>query len=290
MFDTRRPMGRLFYLMLSVVAAVAVSQAQTPATTTINEVHYRGTGRAMTRVRNPASIAAQQNGEDDGIRGVLRRVRKPEARTAVDCENAAIVILGEAAGIAWAGEYDTWSDFLPGGAADIFPGDALQVNAASRGAAFRAIVREVEIVVRDLAGEHSNYKIKFADDNAKSLEFEFDAAKLASLVDVPAVINTQVGTVFLPNLTAAEITQVSSTTVTVDAGVAPPNGGGIEVRWSDAGWGQANNRNLVGRFATQGFVIPRLSRAQSCYLRQYDASVPPKYSRYSAALHVDYPS
>jgi hypothetical protein len=62
-----------------------------------------------------------------------------------------------------------------------------------------------------------------------------------------------------------------------------------EVRWSDVGWGPANDRNLVGRFATQSFVIPRLSRAQSCFLRQYDASVPPKYSRYSAALHVDYP-
>jgi hypothetical protein len=143
--------------------------------------------------------------------------------------------------------------------------------------------------VRDFAGEHSNYKIKFADDNTKSMGFEFDAAKIPNLFDVTALSNTQVGAVFLADLTAAEITQVSSTTVTVDAGIAPPGGGGIEVRWSDAGWGPANDRNLVGRFATQGFTIPRLSRSQSCYLRQYDASVPPKYSRYSAALHIGYP-
>jgi hypothetical protein len=63
-----------------------------------------------------------------------------------------------------------------------------------------------------------------------------------------------------------------------------------EVRWSDAGWGAGNDRNLVGRFATQTFVIPRLSKVQNCYLRQYDASVPPKYSRYTAALHLgNYP-
>ena len=62
-----------------------------------------------------------------------------------------------------------------------------------------------------------------------------------------------------------------------------------EVRWSDSGWGPDNNRNLVGRFTTQTFTIPRLSRVQDCYLQQYDASTPPKYSRYSAALHVDYP-
>jgi hypothetical protein len=62
-----------------------------------------------------------------------------------------------------------------------------------------------------------------------------------------------------------------------------------EVRWSDSGWGPGNDRNLVGRFTTQTFTIPRLSQVQDCYLQQYDASTPPKYSRYSAALHVDYP-
>jgi hypothetical protein len=62
-----------------------------------------------------------------------------------------------------------------------------------------------------------------------------------------------------------------------------------EVRWSDSGWGPGNDRNLVGRFTTRTFTIPMLSRVQGCYLRQYDASTPPKYSRYTTALHVDYP-
>jgi hypothetical protein len=57
---------------------------------------------------------------------------------------------------------------------------------------------------------------------------------------------------------------------------------------AEARWSQANDRNLVGRFGTQAFTVPRL--AQTIFLRQYDASVPPKYSRYSTALHVDYPS
>jgi hypothetical protein len=62
-----------------------------------------------------------------------------------------------------------------------------------------------------------------------------------------------------------------------------------EVRWSDSGWGPGNSRNLVGRFGSETFTLPRLSRVQTVFLRQYDASTPPKYSRYSAALHVDYP-
>ena len=72
-------------------------------------------------------------------------------------------------------------------------------------------------------------------------------------------------------------------------GFAPPNGGGFELRWTDAGWGPNNDQNLAGRFTTQSFTLPRLGEAQDYYLRQYDGSNPPKYSRYSAALHIDYP-
>jgi hypothetical protein len=62
-----------------------------------------------------------------------------------------------------------------------------------------------------------------------------------------------------------------------------------EVRQKDFGWGQANDRNLLGRFSTQAFSLPRLARTQNYFLRLYDSSSPPRYSRYSAALHVDYP-
>jgi hypothetical protein len=70
---------------------------------------------------------------------------------------------------------------------------------------------------------------------------------------------------------------------------APPTTTVSEVRWSDDGWGSENNRNLVGRFTNEAFTVPRLAQVQDSYLRQYDGSTPPKYSRYTAALHVDYP-
>lgn len=260
-----------------------------PAANELIEVRYRGLGRALARVTNPASIAAQANGSDDGVRGIVRNVQVPPPRTAADCENAALAMLDDATGPGWAGEYDTWSDFLPGNAADIFPGDAVDVTAGSRGATFRAIVREVDIEVKDMEGEHSGYNIRFADDVADPLGFAFAAGRVADLEEVTQASVTEVGTIFLPDLTVAQITQVTSTTVSMDAGSAPPVGGGIEVRRSDSGWNPANDRNLVGRFSTQSFTAVRLSRVQDYYLRQYDASTPPKYSRYSAALHLDYP-
>jgi hypothetical protein len=54
-------------------------------------------------------------------------------------------------------------------------------------------------------------------------------------------------------------------------------------------WGVANNRNLIGRFTTPVLTLARLSRVQDFYIRAYDASAPPLYSRDSALLHVDYP-
>ena len=63
----------------------------------------------------------------------------------------------------------------------------------------------------------------------------------------------------------------------------------VEVRWSDSGWGPYNDENLAGRFTSQIFTLPRLSKVQNYFLRQFDGSVPPKYSRQSAALHVDFP-
>jgi len=62
-----------------------------------------------------------------------------------------------------------------------------------------------------------------------------------------------------------------------------------EVRYSDEGWGVGYNGNLVGRFTSGSFELTRYARAQDYFLRSYDNSTPPKYSRYSAAIHVDYP-
>ena len=252
------------------------------------EVQYRGPGRGIARVTNPASIAAQQSGDDDGVRGSVREVQAPSPRTSADCEHAALALLDDA-GTAWSGTYETWSDFLPGGADDIFPGDALNISVSSRNAIFQAIVREVAIEIRSLKEEHSFYKIQFADDVAAPLAFQFQSGDVALPLSLTSMTTSQVGTVFLPCLTAAEITAATSTSVNVDAGVEPGAGGGIEVRWSDFGWGVDNDRNLAGRFSTRTFNLARLAAVQNYFLRQFDSSTPPKYSRYTTALHLKYP-
>lgn len=252
-------------------------------------VHYRGTGRALARISDPASITAQQRGLDNGVCSTVRNVRLPVPRTAEECEQAALAILDDGITRSWSGVYTTWSDCLPDNAADVFPGDSMEVSVPSRDADFTATVREVDIEIRDLQGEDALYAIKFADDAASPVAIEFQEGRISASLDLVATSRSQVGTNFLPDLTAAEITATSSTTVTIDAGVAPLAAGGIEVRRTDTGWGATNDRNLLGRFSTQAFTLSRLSRVQDFFLRQYDNSTPAKYSRRSAALHLDYP-
>lgn len=259
-----------------------------PAANETIEVTYRGRGHAMGRVMNSASIQAHRNGADDGVRGAVRHVARPAPRTSADCENAALALLDDA-GQGWSGEYQAWSKFLPGGAEDIFPGDGLAVNVPSRAASFLGIVREVEVAVLDLGGENFRYTLKFADAGDPSLAFSFGTASMKQAKALTPIDISQIGIIYLPDFTGADFTNVTSTTVTIDAGFTPPAGWGIEVRYSDAGWGTSNAGNLIGRYTTSSFTLSRYARAQDYFLRSYDNSTPPKYSRYSAALHVDYP-
>ena len=262
-----------------------------PALNELIVASYRGSGRSVAQVENEASVVSLQKGADDGTRGTVAVAKTPAARTDVDCENAALAILDDATGTAWSGTYETWSDFLPGAAEDIFPGDAITVNVPSRGAAFVAIVREVEMEIADPTNDRSFYTIGFANDLASPLAIEYAASAVTiTLQDMPPLLQTtQVGAYYQADLTQAQITAVTSTTAEVDAGMVPASGCGIEVRENDFGWGQANDRNLLGRFNTQTFSLARLARTQNYFLRLYDSSSPPKYSRHSAALHVDYP-
>ncbi|HYN14824.1 MAG TPA: hypothetical protein VES66_03425 [Terriglobales bacterium] len=261
--------------------------AYVPAPNEGIKVSYRSRALSVARVVDGNSAAGLALGPDPGVRSGIRHVTAPPPRTTAECEIAARALLDDTCQKAWAGEYDVPSDFFPASGEDVFPGDAIAVQVPSRAANFTAIVREVDWELVDLAGERGRYKIRFANDAAQPVGFTFQAAQAIP----PGVMITtaQVGNSVISDLPLAEITATTSTTVTIDAGVAPPAGGGIEVRRADSGWGAGGDRYLVGRFSTRTFTVPRLSRTQNHYLRQYDASSPPRYSRYSTALHLDYP-
>jgi hypothetical protein len=219
------------------------------------------------------------------VRTSILRIVEPAARNSTDCERAAAAFTDDSTQPAWQGSYECWSDFLPNGPeSDPLPGDAVHILAPSRDADFTAVLSEVEIAVRELRDDRSIYTLKFANDAAEPLAWEFDQGVLREPLE-----GVVAGAEFLADLPNAEINAITSTTITVDCGAAPPAGGGIEVRRTDFAWGAENDRNLIGRFPTQTFSLPRLARIQTYCLKPYDAATPRKYSRNATALHVDYP-
>src|ERR1019366_2383591 len=102
------------------------------------------------------------------------------------------------------------------------PANAVQISAPSRGAAFTAIVREVDVQVISLCEDRSQYLLRFSNDAAELLAFKFETMTLPE--PLTAIFTTTVpsSSLYLPPLTAAQVTNVIATEITVDAGIAPP--------------------------------------------------------------------
>jgi hypothetical protein len=97
----------------------------------------------------------------------------------------------------------------------------------------------------------------------------------------------------IANLPQVTITPASSTSLTVDAGTLPPAGGGFEVRRRDGGFGSLGtgsaSGDLVLRSPVRSFSLPIAASDETFYLRMYDASTPPRYSRFSTAILTHQP-
>jgi hypothetical protein len=260
--------------------------ANPPAPNETIAVSCRTSSRAAGSAIDGQSIANNARLGDDGLRASVAAIVAPKARTSEDCAVAAKAWLAQSSAGGWSGEYECWAETLPRGT-ETHPGDGVSVIAPSRNAEFDAIVREVKLHLADLDGERERIQFRFANDAAEAIALQLGREEEG--YEWPRVIVDADGPPALSSLQSAGFTAITSTTLTVDAGVIPPSGGGIEVRRSDSGWYPDIDRNLVGRFTTRTFTVPRLARNQQYCLRQYDASTPPRYSRHTTILYVDTP-
>jgi hypothetical protein len=131
----------------------------------------------------------------------------------------------------------------------------------------------------------NKYIIQFANDWADAL-----AIKTSSTVPADTWLPQQPQTVEpLANLLTLTASSISSTAIQISAGVTPPVGGGFEVRRRDWSFGPGTDSNLVLRSPVSNFTIPREAAMEQYYIRMYDASTPPNYSRFSSAIFVNVP-
>lgn len=239
-------------------------------------VRYRAAKRAAARV--------SVNDASDGARADVVRVLSPTTRTDEDCRRAATALLKDSSQGGYKGSYSTWSDFQKDG--EIFPGDSVHVSAVSRALEFTGVVREVESEIVDGVEDRAKCRITFAEEGAEPIAIRFERSRTELPAGVTPVAIGDDSTP--PSLGGAEVLEITSTSVRIDAGADVTAGGGIEVRREgDFGWGEGNDRNLIGRFTTRSFTVPRSTRGEDYYLRMFDGGLPKKYSPITTLLHVD---
>ncbi len=283
----------------SVTGAVTFFAGRIPAVGELVTVLYRGRQRAVARMADAANIAAEAAGAGVGTARWLGKVVQPAARSSEDCENAALAVLNAASNRAAAitGSYTAMNPI--GG--DIWPGDALTLTA--NGSSISVIVRQVTVEDLGTGPESLRYQVRFANEWAEELGISLseaiaaDATLPLTALDLVAGVNAgdppAVPVHVLANLQQMTVTGVSATALQLDMGVDAPAGGGFEVRRRDGGFGTGlaggGNGDLVLRSPVRGFSIPRAAFEEQFFVRMYDGSATPLYSRMSSAVVTHIP-
>jgi len=269
------------------VAKVTFFAGRVPVAGERVTVMYRNEQRSVARLEDAASVAAEAVGGASGTCRWLGNVLEPIARSSADCESAAEAILAFATSrtAAVAGTYVCVNP-----EADIWPGDVLAVTSAGVTSSF--LVRSVVAEDGGAVPEVKTYKIAFANDWATEWADGIGlrlSEEIAVDAWLPQTASSEAGEV-LANLQQLALTSVTETALQVDAGTAPPAGGGFEVRRKDWEFGVGvDASDLVLRSPVRSFSIPRAAQVERYYVRMYDASTPPLYSRFSSAVFVNSP-
>lgn len=245
----------------------------TPAIGELIEVHYRTSGRAAGRTVN-ANVAQAASW--------IGTAKDPVARSSADCRNAAAALVQAASSESalWSGTYRTTQFELK---QDVWPGDALAVNAPSCGVNTQMIARTVKVTVHPTVPNLVEYAITFANGWAEDLAITTTESVPSDVwLPIPAA------SAYLACLSNLTVT-VGGNSLTINTGITPPEAGGFEVRRRDGVFMPGVDADLVLRGTQQTLIVARTSASERYYVRMFDGCTPPNYSEFSAGVFVNVP-
>ncbi len=249
-------------------------------------VWYRGRRRAVARRSDSARVSVEEAAGAFGTMQWVGHVTQPPARSTEDCENAALAVLSFSAGraAAIAGSYT-----IVNPAEDIQPGDMLAISsgAGSGDDTLKVLVRKVTIEDGHALPEVAVWRLDFANEWAEGLGLRC-SEEIPKDTLLPAAAESA-SSAALANLQSLQVTSATGTALQIDTGINPPASGGFEVRRRDWAFGPGVNSDLVLRSPVRSFAIPREGQVERYYVRMYDGSNPPVYSRLSSAVFTNLP-
>ena len=307
-FRARKWMG----VCLLGIACASIAYAQAFSTTTVQGTVYLANGMAGSgtlqlswpafTTANNQSVAAGRTTATIGTDGFVSVNLAPnvgampgglyytavyymsDGTTSTEyCRNAATTMAQAAASVSalWSGTYKGLRATF---AADVWPGDALQLNAPSTSLNAQVVVRSVKVSYRASYPDLVEYVIAFANDWADDL-----AIKTSATVPADTWLPAPIAPTLLSNLSALAVTSLSGSTVTINTGATAPSGGGFEIRRRDFAFMPGEDPDLVMRGSQPNLTFSRTSASERYYIRMYDGASPPNYSEFSAAVFINLP-
>ena len=246
-------------------------------------VSYRTVGRALGRAVNAQSQLELAQSGLPAVSTWIGSVTNPQARTSQDCRNAALAMEKAAASISalWSGTYKGTRGSFD---SDVWPGDALLLQAPSTNLDAQVIIRSVKLTYRASYPDLVEYAIAFSNDWADDLAIHTSAA-----VPGDAWLPAPITPTYLDNLSGLTVTALNGSNVTINTGATAPPGGGFEIRRRDFAFMPGEDSDLVMRGSQPTMTFTRMSASDQFYIRMYDGSTPPNYSESSAALFFNLP-
>jgi hypothetical protein len=246
-------------------------------------VSYRAVGRSVGRSINTANQQALAQAGLPSVSAWIGTVTDPAPQSSQDCRNAALALQQAAASVSalWSGTYKCTRASLD---TDVWPGDALQLNAPSADLNAQVVVRRATLSYKATYPDLVQYSIDFANDWADDL-----AIKTSSTVPDDAWLPASASPTFLPNLSALTITAITGGRVTINTGADAPSRGGFEIRRCDNCFLPGTDPDLVMRGSQPTMTFARIAATDRFYIRTYNGSNPPNYSEFSSALIFNLP-
>lgn len=284
-----------------------------------NEFRYRSAGPAVARVVSGDSIAAEATRYgDSGHRSALLTQINPLPATAEQLEWALQAYLDDNDSQQFEGVYTAIvpPSSLRGlvgspGAVPAFakpmlepiPGRFINVHYPNRTpetpAGFSELIKVVQISV--LAENDNGSLEQFEVDISYGLVLTREMSKILTkfsipdppsvavqrqITNVPEIDTTLVGTQFIEDAPNFALADYDTANFYYDIGQNLLSGEQVEVRFSDASWGQTGGANFIGRFNARTFSLPRKIRDQTVYAKIVNGSTP---SRYASMVRMLYP-
>jgi hypothetical protein len=246
-------------------------------------VSYRTVGRSIGRAVSADSQLLLAKDGSPAVSSWIGTVSSPPTRSSADCRHAAIAMVESASSVdaLWKG---TYRGVRPNFASDVWPGDALFINAQSANLSSQVVIRSVTITYAASYPDLFVYDISFANDWADDL-----AIRTSQTVPADAWLPVAIASTVLPDLNALTVVALDGIRVTINTGAAAPPAGGFEVRRRDFAFMAGEDPDLVARSTQQTITFSRESFNDRFYVRMYDGATPPNYSEHSAAVFINLP-